>query len=102
MHFLTLQRLLPVESPKDLYIFWLRALAYRRGHEHLSGELAHFVFLNSNTARAAVKFDQVMDDITYEFASLESPSGTPRDVRKAWTALESIVNKEYLTTHSNF
>lgn len=100
MHFLTLQRLLPVESPKDLYVFWLRALAYRRSHEHLSGELAHFVFLSSNTSRTVVTFDPVMDDITYEFAALETPHGTPRDIKKAWTTLESMVNKEYLKSYS--
>lgn len=100
MHFLTLQRLLPVESPKDLYIFWLRALAYRRGHEHLSNELAHFVFLTSNSSRSSVMFDHMMDDITYEFAALETPSGSTRDIKKAWTTLESMVNKEFIKSYS--
>jgi hypothetical protein len=100
MHFLPLQRLLPAESAKDLYTFWLRAFAYRRGHLHLQTELAHFVFLASNNARGYLRFDDMMNDIVFEFAALESLAGSEKVIHEAWTVLESTVNKEFVRLYS--
>jgi hypothetical protein len=100
MYFLMLDKLLPIESQKDLYMFWLRALAYRRGHEHLEKELANYVFLISNKARKMIQFNTVMDDITYEFAALETPPTGKREKNALWLLVESNVNKEFLRTHS--
>lgn len=95
MHFLHIDKLLPVEDERDLYVFWLAALAFRRSHKHLDKELANYVFLRSNEARTVTSFDSVMDDIAYEFASLETPPATTREANKSWTRLESIVNKAF-------
>jgi len=95
MHFLHLDKLLPVEDERDLYVFWLAALAFRRSHKHLDNELANYVFLRSNEARSVVNIDSTMDDITYEFAALETPPSSGREINKAWTRLESIVNKAF-------
>jgi len=95
MHFLHLDKLLPVEDERDLYVFWLAALAFRRSHKHLDKELANYVFLRSNEARGVIHLDSIMDDIVYEFASLETPPSNSREVNKAWTRLESMVNKAF-------
>lgn len=96
MHFLTLDKLLPIESQKDLYIFWLSALAYRRGHKHLESELANYVFIKSNEARKNIRLSDTMDDINFEFAALETPASSSKEANKAWLHLETIVNKEFL------
>lgn len=96
MYFLTLDKLLPVESQKDLYIFWLAALAYRRGHKHLEKELANYVFVKSNEARKDVRLSDTMDDINFEFANLENLPTSSKETNKAWLRLETIVNKEFL------
>jgi hypothetical protein len=103
MHFLKLDKLLPIETAKDLYIFWLTALAFRKNSRHLEKKLANYVFLASNQARKNVVFDDVLDDITFEFNQLEtlgdSDIGTfdrSDEANKQWRRLETIVNTEYL------
>lgn len=96
MHFLTLNKLLPVESQKDLYIFWLSALAYRRGHKHLEKELANYIFVKSNEARKSIRLNDTMDDINFEFANLENLPSASKETNKAWLHLETTVNKEFL------
>ena len=103
MHFLKLEKLLPIETTKDLYLFWLSSLAFRKNHRHLEKKLANFVFLNSNKAKLNVKFDYTMEDINFEFNALESVGESDigefyieDEADKQWRVLETIVNKEYI------
>jgi hypothetical protein len=103
MHFLKLDKHFPLESEKDLYVFWLACLAFRKSHRHIEKELAQYVFLKSNETRSLVPFNSTMDDITFEFAALETPgeSGNPTVdsldfADRLWNRLDSVVNKEFL------
>jgi hypothetical protein len=103
MHFLKLDKLLPIETKKDLYIFWLASLAFRKNYRHLEKQLANYVFLQSNKSKLNVTFDYTMDDINFEFNALEtvgdSDSGEFYENDEAdaqWKILDSIVNKEFL------
>jgi len=102
MHFLTLKKLLPIETTKDLYIFWLTSLAFRKNHRHLEKKLANYVFLASNTSKLNVTFDSTMDDINFEFAALEfvgtSDTGEfshDDEADQAWQRLDKMVNDEF-------
>ena len=103
MHFLKLDKLLPIETTKDLYLFWLASLAFRKNHRHLEKKLANYVFINSNKAKLNVTFDYTMEDINFEFNALESVGMSDiedyyidDEADKQWRLLEAIVNKEYL------
>jgi len=103
MHFLKLDKLLPIETTKDLYLFWLASLAFRKNHRHLEKKLANYVFINSNKAKLNVTFDYTMEDINFEFNALESVGESDTgefyiedEADKQWRLLETIVNKEYL------
>lgn len=103
MHFLKLDKLLPIETTKDLYLFWLSSLAFRKNHRHLEKELANYIFLASNKAKNNVTFDYTMDDINFEFNALESVGDSDTgdfskndDTDKHWRNLETSVNKEFL------
>jgi hypothetical protein len=103
MHFLKLDKLLPIESDKDLYNFWLASLAFRKSHRHIEKELANYIFLKSNETRKILKFDPTIDDIIFEFAALETPGQSGSDAvdpadyaDRLWNRLESIVNKEFI------
>lgn len=102
MHFLKLNKLLPIETTKDLYIFWLTSLAFRKNHRHLEKKLANYVFLASNKSKLNVKFDSTMDDINFEFAALETVGNSDSgdfshddEADQAWQRLEHIVNDEF-------
>ena len=108
MHFLKLDKFLPIETTKDLYIFWLASLDFRKNHRHLEKKLANYIFLNSNKAKLNVTFDYTMDDINFEFNALESVGDSDTgeyDVNdtadKEWRTLEAIVNKEFLKFSNN-
>jgi hypothetical protein len=103
MHFLKLDKLLPIESTKDLYLFWLTCLAFQKNHRHLEKALANYVFLASNKARKNIIFDSVLDDITYEFNALETVGDSDTgefergdSANKQWRRLDTRVNKEYI------
>jgi len=103
MHFLKLDKLLPIETEKDLYIFWLTSLAFQKNHRHLEKKLANYVFVNSNKSKLNVKFDYTMEDINFEFKALETVGDSDTDdsyindeADKQWRQLESVVNKEFL------
>jgi len=103
MHFLKLDKLLPIETPKDLYLFWLSSLAFRKNHRHLEKQLANYVFLNSNKAKLNVKFDYTMEDINFEFNALENVGNSDTgdfdindEADRQWRNLETIVNKEFI------
>lgn len=96
MLFLTLNKLLPIESQHDLYIFWQAALALRRSRPHTQKQLAQYVFATSNLTRKTLHFDDMMNDITYEFAALETPAVNARETHAMWIRLENIVNSEFL------
>lgn len=108
MHFLKLDKFLPIETPKDLYLFWLSSLAFRKNHRHLEKKLANYVFLSSNKARNNVSFDYTMDDINFEFNALENVGDSDTqdyyvddETDKQWRMLENIVNKEFLKFTNN-
>lgn len=108
MHFLKLDKLLPIETTKDLYLFWLSSLAFRKSHRHLEKKLANYVFLNSNKARLNVTFNYTMDDINFEFNALESVGDADTgefsiddQADKQWRILEDIVNKEFMQLTDN-
>jgi hypothetical protein len=103
MHFLKLDKMQPIETQKDLYIFWLAGLAFRKNHRHLEKKLANYIFVASNKSKLNVKFDYTMDDINFEFNNLENMpdpdeegyyNNDPAD--KQWQLLEAIVNKEFV------
>jgi hypothetical protein len=95
MHFIELDKLLPVESIKELYLFWLGAFAYRRGHKHVEKEVAQYVFLKSNEMRSNIRFNDTIDAFTYDFADLAAIDKKAH-AHKEWAILESRINKEFL------
>ena len=102
MHFLTLDKLLPIETQNDLYLFWLSCLAFRKNHRHLEKELADYVFTSSNKAKEAVSFDYAMENINFEFKALETVGHSDTktyhrndEADKQWQALEIIVNEAF-------
>ena len=108
MHFLKLDKLLPIETTKDLYLFWLSSLAFRKSHRHLEKKLANYIFVSSNKSRNNITFDYTMDDINFEFNALEnvgsSDTGdfdTNDEADKQWQRLEAIVNKEFVKFANN-
>ena len=103
MHFLKLDKFIPIETKKDLYLFWLSSLAFRKSHRHLEKKLANYVFLASNKAKLNVTFDYTMEDINFEFNALEAVGDADTGdffiddtADRQWRMLEATVNKEFL------
>lgn len=103
MDFPELDDYLTIETKKDLFRFWFAALEYRKLHQDIERNLAHFIFTTSLEAgRRMSEYDDQLNAITFEFGALEAP-GMPDDESihpelysdQLWNRLDGIVRKAY-------